>query len=531
MQTIRRIYLYVVSAVSLGMLAAGVVELARTLVAMVVPTAIPANWLAENLAAAVGTTIVALPVWLFHWGLANRLAARDATERVAALRRLYLYGVLAVSAIFIAIGVSDATEALTAFAAHTRNVTVMQVIDPLPVIVVTLAVWWYHWGIAGQERRAFGEGGASATIRRWYVYGSAFWALVVLLPATTSLVRTNYDHIVGPPTFGAAWQVSESVGPALAGLLIWAAHWIWSSRGQIAEDDRRSVLRAVYLLSVIAIALTVTLVQAGQVLFYLLSRLLGVPNPGGQTGSIAQLLAGPVAAAIVYGAAWWYHQRVLRGESAVAGEAPRRLGVRRLYRYLIALVALALLSVGLAGVLWTIGDLLSSGTGQAGFSWQEQISLFATLAIVGLPVWIAVWRPRPDVAEAASLSRRLYLYLALIGSVLAALISGAVMAFQAIALVIGARSPTEAVNDLTRALAVVLVGAGVAVYQWRALQLDASRAGALPRTAESRARLRLIGPDGRIVRELAGEMATLELAFDRLAGELETAGLPRSEPS
>ena len=59
--------------------------------------------------------------------------------------------------------------------------------------------------------------------------------------------------------------------------------------------------------------------------------------------------------------------------------------------------------------------------GTNGTTWREQVSLFATLAIVGLPVWLIHWRASVTVsaAEAHSLARRLYLYVSLIGAVLA----------------------------------------------------------------------------------------------------------------
>jgi hypothetical protein len=510
---------YLVSAVSLAMLAGGIVALVRQVFAFVVLDALPSEVLRQNTARAAGVTIVALPVWVVHWSLATRFARRDETERASPLRRLYLYAVLAAAVVVVAIGVSDLAGAFAALVARKPSGTALDLLDPLPLIAVALAVWWYHWQIAGRSRAVDGESGVSATIRRWAVYGTSYWALLVLLAAATALLRFFFELLAGPPTAGADLTVTEAVGPALAGLLVWSFHWTWSSRAPVADEDRRSVLRSVYLLGALAVAVTVTLVQAGQVLFYILGRLLGVETPGGQTGTILQLLVGPAAAGTVYGSAWWYHLRVLHRESAaLTEEDPRRFGLRRLARYLVATVALSVLAVGLAGIVWTVGDLLTSST--ASWDWREQMSFFATLAIVGLPTWLVVWRPRPDPAEAGALSRRLYVYLALSGAVLSVLIAGATMAYQVLALLIGARPSSEAVVDLVRAGAVVLVGVGVAGYHGRALQLDARSAGAAPRSRPTPARLRLIGPDGRVVRELAGELGALEAALDRVATEV-----------
>lgn len=531
MPTIRRLYLYLVSAVSLGMLAVSVVSLLQNLLNFVVGTTTSAEITRENIAIAIGAATVALPVWAIHWTIANRLSSRDASERSAALRRLYLYGVLAVSAVGVAVAASDIASRLANVMVADTSLVVSSLLDPLPPLGLAVVIWWYHWSVTRRDWNAVGEVGASATIRRWYLYGSAFWAQLVLLAATTTLVRFCLELLTGLPTAGGHVVAVDAVGPTLAGLLVWAGHWAWSTRGPSAAEDRSSVLRTVYLLGAIGVAVTVTLVQAGQVLFYLLSRLLGVTNPGGLAGTIVQLLTGPVAAAVVYGASWAFHVQVLRREAPVTDESPRRLGVRRFYRYLVALVALSLLAVGLGGVLWTVGDLLTSATFRSETAWREQISLFATLAIVGLPVWLAVWRPVVAPSEAGALTRRLYLYLGLVAAVLAALFAGATLLYQLVAVALSVRLPAEALVDGTRAAAVLVVSAGVGGYQWRSLRLDSQRATVAPRRVTAAARLRLVGPDGRTVRELTGDAATLTALFDRLAAEVDATAVAAPAPS
>ncbi|MCS6800749.1 MAG: DUF5671 domain-containing protein [Chloroflexota bacterium] len=530
MQTVRRVYLYLVSAVSLAMLAWGVATLLQSLLFLVSQTA--AAVVREQVARAVGVTLVALIVWTVHWTLATRLAARDPSERAAALRRLFLYGTLALAMIALAYNASHLVRALAAALASLPVPGAPHVFELLPALGVAAVIWGYHWTIAARDREAVGETAAAATLRRWYSYGTAFWALLLLLTASATLVRFFFALVVGSPAVGGQADVIDAVGPALVGLLIWAGQWSWTSAGPIGDDDRRSVLRTVYLLAVIGVAVVMTLVQAGQVLFVLISRLLGVAAPGGLPGSLPQLLAGPFAVALVYGTAWVFHLRALRHTVAGAEDSPRRRGVRRLYRYLVALVALGLLAVGLAGMLWTIGDLLTSATLRESGTWREQLSFFVTLGIVAFPVWLVVWRPRVDPSEASSLSRRLYLYLGLIGAVLAALIAGAAAVYQFAALALAVRLPVETLPDLVRALAVLSVSAGVAGYQWRILRIDAERAPRAPQPVVQQARLCLIAPDGQPVRELTGDLATLRRLFDRVAAETARSGsAPPGEPS
>lgn len=523
MLTIRRLYLYLVSAVSLGMLAGSTASLLQNLLDVVVGATTPAEVTRENVAIAIAAATVALPVWAIHWTVANQLSARETAEQSAVLRRLFLYGVLAVSVVVFAVQVSDIASPLAAWLALDVAPAIPSLLDPLPALGLAVVIWGYHWSVTRRDRTTVGETGASATIRRWYVYGSAFWSQLILLAATTALVRLCFDVLTRQQTDGVRLVAIDAVGPALAGLLVWSGHWTWSTRGPIAAEDRSSVLRTVYLLGAIGVAVTVTLVQAGQVLFYLLSRLLGVTNPGGLSGTIWQLLTGPAAAAAVYGASWAFHLHVLRREAPVTDDTPRRLGVRRFYRYLVALVALGLLAVGLGGVLWTVADLLTSATVRGETVWREQVSLFATLAMVGLPVWLVVWRPIVDPREAGSLSRRLYLYLTLVAAVLAGLFAGATLLYQVVALALGVRLPAEALVDGARAAAVLVVSTGVGGYHWRSLRIDSRRASAESRQVVAVARLRLIGPDGRTVRELTGDSVVLVTLFDRVVAEAEAA--------
>src|SRR6202011_2342905 len=46
--------------------------------------------------------------------------------------------------------------------------------------------------------------------------------------------------------------------------------------------------------------------------------------------------------------------------AVIQSEALRQAGVGRLYTYLVALVALGVLATGVAGLLWTLGDVVFS---------------------------------------------------------------------------------------------------------------------------------------------------------------------------
>jgi hypothetical protein len=164
--------------------------------------------------------------------------------------------------------------------------------------------------------------------------------------------------------------------------------------------------------------------------------------------------------------------------------------VRRLYTYLVAIIAVVLVNTGAGGLLWTLADLLTNAQRSAGGTdwWREQVSLFATLLIVGLPVWVAYWGRVADLRrvpiplpEVTSLSRRLYLYLILLAGVLVLLGAGATAAKQILDLILGETATAGATTNLARALAVAAV-AGLSVFgHQRVLRRDQALAtAALP---------------------------------------------------
>jgi hypothetical protein len=98
-------------------------------------------------------------------------------------------------------------------------------------------------------------------------------------------------------------------------------------------------------------------------------------------------------------------------------------------------------------------------------------------------MWVTHWRQSPDLAERYTLSRRLYLYATLLGSVLAALISGAIFVYRLLALLLGTSDAAGGapVVDMGRAMSVILVAAAIGLYHWRVLRADsAARPAASP---------------------------------------------------
>lgn len=528
MQVIRRVYTYLLALVGVGLLSLSVANLASTLLDVALaapPAAASERFVREQTARWAAGAVVGLPVWALHWWWAQRGAGASPSERASALRRLYLYLVLAGATLAAASSAHTILaflfELVQGFSAADSGAALRAV----PFLLVAAAIWPYHWRVAAADRAAVGERVPSATIRRWYVYGAALLGLLALLDGASNLLEGVWRFAVAPErgSAGPSIGLPQYTPTALVGLAVWLVHWRWWPRALDEAsfgEDRASALRSVYLFLALAVAVASTLAGLSQLLFFGLARALGVERPAGVGGNVLEAAAGPGSAAAIYGIAWLYARAAIR-QQAERGTSTDQQGIRRFYTYLVALLALAALAGGVGGLLWTLADVATSAAGA--FDRREQAARFATLALVGLPVWLAHWRPssQVDADEAQALSRRLYGYLALIGSALVLVGSAVTAVYLPLTLVLGAGATSSLLTDLTHALSLALVAATVAAYHWRQVRADARRQAAAPLRAGAGA-----PPVGQPPAELLVRLRAREgVALDEVLSALRRQGI------
>ena len=481
---LRRLYLYLVSAAGLALLAAGLALLGDTVVLFVFNDP-SAQYSRGELAGFSAMALVALPVWGVHFFFARRFAMRDPSERASAIRRAYLYAAcLAGSLVALVVATTTISGLLHPLLDRAAFGSV-PTFQAAWTLAVAGAVWWSHSGIAARDRAAAGETGASSTLRRWYMYTAALVGLLTLLAGASQLLNLAWIKLVTGSLQN--WQsMSDAAGEGVAGALLWALTWRSIGRHHL-EEDRHSTLRALQGFIAVGVGIATALFGGSQILYYVLARALGVNNPGGVGNNLAAGLAGPVSLVAVYGVAWLLVGRRL-ARDARSLESDRQAGIRRLYTNLAALVALAAGAIGAGGLLWNLVEQVEArAIGVGANDWRDPVSLWATLLGVGTAVWLAHWRPAPPAQERQSLSRRLYVWAALLASVLAVL-GGGVGMLTALLRQVFSTSPklADTANlDFGHYLAVIAVAAGVGVYHWRILRADAAARPAKP--AEERA--------------------------------------------
>jgi len=470
---LRRLYLYLVSSAALAVLAFGLIALGQTALLFAFNSP-DAQYSRTSIAGFAAAVVVALPVWAIHQWFAYRFARRDAAERGSAIRRLYVYlactGSSIGAAIAVAITVSNALQPQLDGGSYDQ----LGVAQSGLAAAVLFAIWAFHYRLAARDRAAVGEQGASATLRRWYMYIALFVGLFMMAAGAQGVVQLVWAKALNSNLF-KYMSLSPYVGELVAGSLLWGFHARTLATRYI-EDDRKSTLRAVEGFIAVAVCIGVALYGASQILYYGVARVLGVANPGGIGDNLLVYLGVPASYLVVYGIAWFLIQRRL-ARDATSGEATRQAGLRRLYTNLVALVSMAAFAVGAAGLLGTLLEAAEAPLiGVAQPLWQDPASLWITLLVVGGAVWLAHWRQLPWLEERQALARRLYLWAVLLATVLAVLGGGIGMLYVVFQ---QAFSVQPRLNDATnlafgQSLAIVVVAAAVGIYHFRVLRSDAA---------------------------------------------------------
>lgn len=488
---LRRLYLYLVGAASLAVLAVGACLLGTTLLLFAFNDTSAQDSRAP-LAGYTAAVLVAGPVWAIHFWFARRYAMRDASDRASALRRLYLYlacfGGAVGAAIAIAVAAGDLLRPLidTCYVSGPQFISLGPETCPADanwesagqaawVALVLAGVWAFHFWVAGRDRAAVGESGRSSTLRRWYMYPALLIGLLMLLAGVAQTLEVGWEKIVHSE-LGNFRYVGDGLGLAVGGLALWGTHARTIARHHLAED-RHSTLRALQGFIAVAVSIVAALSGASTILYYVLARGLGVNSPGGvSNGDIAGGLASPGSQLLVYAVAWVLVTRRLTRDAGTQ-EADRQAGIRRLYTNLACLVSLVAWAGGTGGLLWVLaGQAEAPIIGVSAPDWKDPVSLTLTLLVVGAIVWAAHWRPAPWAADRQSLSRRLYVWAALLGSVLVVLAGGIWMLTALLRQLFSAQPKlSDPANlDFGSALAVIVVAAAVGIYHWRVLRADAA---------------------------------------------------------
>lgn len=469
--TVRRLYFYAVTFVSLMMATSGVVMLLQFVLDGITGDNLISDF-TTRLAAGASLLIVATPLWYFHWRYIQRAVVEQPVETRSILRKMYIYITLAVAGsifIYTALNVLNWIFRADDFSGY-----------DLAALVIWGAVWGFHWFIEEHEGQSTPE---TVAIRRLYIYIASLVGLVMLSLGVGRVLYfvllEGYNALVSTPLLGGVpglWRpaLREMLSVAIIGGGIWALHWIY-----IARRDYDSVLRQVYLYIFAILGGVITTVSAlGIIIHEFLTWLFG--TYGADTVSQHfEFLPGSVSTLSVGAALWAYHWYRVQHEASMS--AGTTLPARRAYTYILTAIgtgALAvaifmLTSAALKLILASFGDVVVGGD-----QWKRPLINIITLAVLGGPLWGYYWRDIQsrtlDIGtdERQATSRRIFLFALLGIGVLALLGSVSAMLFFFLRDLLDVSLSLRTLGDIAEPIAAVAAAAAFLPYYWAVYRDD-----------------------------------------------------------
>lgn len=492
MQAARRLYLYVMSGITLAVIAFGLVLLFRVLLDGLFPDPYDEGFggsydnSREQLSQAIAMLGVGTPVWAVHWWLVQRglregSPDRDA-ERGSGIRGIYLTGVLIISLlVWVPSGVTlvqwVATRLLDVVPEYSYD-------DPLGAAttgLAGLAIWLYHGLVRRRDLAAGPVSGTAAWIPRLYLYGVSVIALFIALSTLGNIVVSLLiaDAIGGEDGYRTYFLVQQAV-IVIAWAIVWLGHWSYANR-MIRHADWRGVEERISRMRVAAFVVIIVGAAAGAA-GDVASALSGairplLPGPEFPIESNPSSIAATLVLAALWVAVWFFHLRWLRREPA-ATDPLRARHQERLVSHGVSAVGLA---IGAVGAGWLLGYVVSVvfGGRQSAFDYPSwELAQFVPLAVVGLGLWLWSWRGvvarrRTDpIGEASSTIRRTFLYISLGAALVVAIGAAAVILYRVVGLAIDAGIDGDMVSELSTPIGALVAAVTVLLYHGLAMRSD-----------------------------------------------------------
>jgi hypothetical protein len=489
MKSIRRLYFYLVACISIEVVLWGLVGLLRS----VVDDTISGG--ADALAQALALILVGVPIFLIHWLWVQRAAERDEEERTATLRAVFFYAILLATLIPVVQNVlSFIDRALIqgaglgvgrAFSAF-RNQTLA---DNLIAIVMNGIVAAYFWNLLRGEWATLPDplrGENFKEVRRLYRYIWMLYGLLMTVFGAQQILRFLF-YIPGDVLGEMGREVVvNGVALLVVGTPIWVYAWRLIQDSLVDPTERGSILRLgiLYLLALGGVITVIT--TAAMVVNAILTWLFGADWT---FQDFLQRIGGPISIGVPLGLVWAYYGYWLNRHIEAAGDQVRQSSLKRLYNYVLALIGLVVSFVGVATLFSFIIDMVTGSGILMSDSTRGGLATSISSLIVGLPLWLVMWRPMQAEAMAQgamgdharrSVLRKTYLYLVLFGSVIGGMATAVGLVYQLLRAMLTGEPGSNFVNEILNLIQLLFLFAVVLMYHLNVLRQDsASTADAL----------------------------------------------------
>lgn len=497
MKTIRRLYLYGITFVSLEVIIWGTIGLLRGLFSQTLSGS-------EALLRALALVIVGMPAFLIHWIWGKRIAEQDTEEADSLIRALFFYAILLANGIPIA---QNVLAILNRALLRLFNISPFHAMlggqqtlaDNLIAIFVLVIFFAYFYQQLHLAWKNLGEVQNFADVRRLYRFAWMLYGLLLLVAGSIQMIRSI---LYWPAFLGGDFRSRALNGLAfvIVGLPIWYYAWGKSQEDADTPTERESILRlGIYAFLTLGSAL-VLLTTTILFLDSILKRVLDVSSLGSQIGDTISVL---LPFLVVRN---FYHRWFRRQLENIPAE--RAQEIRRFSLALLALAGLVAFTVGVGILLNLLAEALTAVAPAEAL--RHSLASGLSALAVGIPYWLIHWVPlEQEMSEQAerapfarrSLVRRAYLYLVLFGSVLAVMGFAIALVYQALRLLLLSQQGNTLTTLLSSAFLLVFFSTLLA-YHLHHVRREAAWSESLQRSRFAGFRILLLGEEDTFAQPL-----------------------------
>ena len=481
MKSVRRLYFYLVAFISMEVVLWGLVGLLRSIASDTISAG------ADALAQALALILVGVPIFLVHWLWVQRASTRDEEEKTAALRAVFLYGILLATLIPVVQNLlSFIDRALIqgaglgverAFGAF-RSQTLA---DNLIAILMNSIVAAYFWNILRGEWATLPDKENFSEVRRLYRYTWMLYGLLMTVFGAQQVLRFLF-HVPGDLLGELGREiVVNGIALLIVGTPVWVYSWlmIQDSLNDPAEMGSTLRLGILYLLALGGVITVIT--SAWIVVNAILHALLGQDTSLNQ---LIQEIGGPLSIGVPLGFVWAYYGYWLNRHIESAGDEVRQASMKRLYHYILAFIGLMVSFIGVTTLLSAIINMVTGGM-QGNFTMREYLAPALSSLIIGLPLWLRTWQPLQSASLAQgelgvharrSVIRKTYLYLVLFVSVIGGMATAVGLVFNFLSVVVfgdwGSSAGLSFVENMLNFIQLLVLFVIVLLYHLNILRMD-----------------------------------------------------------
>jgi hypothetical protein len=485
-KSIRRLYFYLVAFISIEVVLWGLVGLLRS----VADDAISGG--ADALAQALALILVGVPIFLVHWLWVQRAAARDEEEKTATLRAVFFYAILLVTLIPVVqnlLSFIDRALIQGAGLEVGRSFSIFReqtLADNLIAIVMNGIVAAYFWNILRGEWTTLSERENFTEVRRLYRYIWMLYGLLMTVFGAQQILR--FLLYIPGDLLGELGRevVINGVALLVVGTPIWVYSWKIIQESLVDPAEMGSTLRLTILYLLVLGGVITVIATASIVVNAIITWMLGVDWT---LRDFVQQIGGPVSIGLPLGLVWAYYGYWLNRHIEAIGDSVRQASMKRLYHYILVGIGLVVAFIGVATLFGFIIDTIT-GTGiLMNDSTRGMLATSLSSLIVGLPLWLAMWRPMQVDAMVAgemgdharrSVLRKAYLYLVIFMAVIGGMGTAVGLVNLLIRAALEGVTGSNFVNELLNFLQLLFLFGVVLMYHLNVLRMDgASTADAL----------------------------------------------------